>query len=114
MPSVHDQPDWYCDDVLPGRVPVEVVAADEHSLAFRRPTSATGRDRVLVIPRSHVRSLLELDLSEAMPLLRMVQDMARMLTETHGGCQVITNCGDTQHNRHLHWHVVAGPRITDI
>ena len=114
MPEVHDQPDWYCDEVLPGRAPVQVVAQDEHALAFRRPSSATGRDRVIVIPRAHVRSLLELELQEAVPLLRMVQHMARLLTEQHGGCQVITNCGDSQHNRHLHWHVVAGPRETDI
>jgi histidine triad (HIT) family protein len=114
MPGVHDQPDWYCDEVLPGRVPVEVVAEDKHSLAFRRPSVATGRDRVLVIPRAHVRSLLELDPQESVPLLRMVQHVARLLTEVHGGCQVITNCGDAQHNRHLHWHVVAGPGACDI
>jgi len=114
MASVHDRPDWYCDEVLAGRVPVEVVAEDQHCLAFRRPIAATGRDRVLVIPRVHVRSLLELDPEESVPLLRMVQEVARLLTQVHGGCQVITNCGDTQHNRHLHWHVVAGPSVADI
>jgi len=114
MPIVRDQPDWYCDEVLPGRVKVDVVAEDEHSLAFRRPSAATGRDRVIVIPRVHVRSLLELDLQASVPLLRMVQEVARLLAEVHGGCQVITNCGDTQHNRHLHWHVVAGPSVADI
>jgi len=114
VPGVHDQPDWYCDEVLPGRVPVEVVAEDEDALAFRRPSSVTGRDRILVIPRVHVRSLLELDPRSAAPLLRMVQQAARLLTEEHGGCEVITRCGDSQHNRHLHWHVVAGPRETDI
>lgn len=114
MPRVDDQPDWYCDEVLPGRVPVEVVAQDEHTLAFRRPSAATGNDRVIVIPRAHVRSLLELDLQEALPLLRMIQEMACLLTDLHGGCQVITNCGDAQHNRHLHWHVVAGSGTGDV
>ena len=114
MPGLHDQPDWYCDEVLSGQVAVDVVAEDEYSLAFRRPTSATGRDRVIVIPRAHVRSLLELDLQEAMPLLRMVQAVARLFTGTHGGCQVITNCGESQHNRHLHWHVIAGRGMADV
>jgi histidine triad (HIT) family protein len=113
MPGLHDQPDWYCDQVLSGQVAVDVVAEDEYSLAFRRPASASGRNRVIVIPRAHVRSLLELDLQEAMPLLRMVQEMARLLTGMHGGCQVITNCGDSQHNRHLHWHVIAGRGMAD-
>jgi histidine triad (HIT) family protein len=114
MTRLHDQPDWYCDQVLSGQVAVDVVAEDEYSLAFRRPISATGRDRVIVIPRAHVRSLLELDLHEAMPLLRMVQEMARLLTGLHDGCQVVTNCGDSQHNRHLHWHVIAGRGVADV
>jgi len=114
VPSVHDQPDWYCDEVLSGRVAVEVVAEDEHALAFRRASSVTGKDRIIVIPRGHVRSLLELEPQAAGPLMRMVQEAARLLTETHGGCQVITNCGDSQHNRHLHWHVVAGQPAADI
>jgi histidine triad (HIT) family protein len=102
-----DEPDWYCDEVLPGHADIETVAQDEKVLAFRPPRRRPGIDHVIVIPRRHVRSLLELPAEDAGPVIAMVQEVARLLTGLHGGCQVITNIGTEQHNRHLHVHVVA-------
>jgi histidine triad (HIT) family protein len=74
---------------------------------YRPPRRRPGIDHVIVIPRRHVRSLLELPAEDAGPVIAMVQEVARLLAGLHGGCQVITNIGSEQHNRHLHVHVVV-------
>ncbi len=101
-------PDWYCDEVLPGLAAVEVVAEDQHTLTFRPPIPGFGTDHVIVIPKRHVESLLEIEPADITPVLLAVQGAARLLTDLHGGCQVISSCGNEQHNRHMHWHVAVG------
>lgn len=103
-----DEPDWYCDEVIPRLIDVEVVIETEHALAFRPPVPGFGEEHVIVVPKRHVRSLLELDADTARHLLETVQQAARGVVERRGGCQVLTNLGDEQHNRHLHVHVAAG------
>lgn len=107
MATETDKPDWYCDAVLPGRADIEVVAEDEQVLAFRHDRREPGVDHVIVIPRRHVRSLLALPADDVAPVVAMVQRVAGLLTDLHGGCRVTTNIEAEQHNRHLHIHVVA-------
>ena len=106
-----DKPDWYCDEVIPRLIDVEVVAETEHVLAFRPPIPGFGKEHVIVVPKRHVRSLLELDAETATRLLEVAQLVARGVVERQGGCQVLTNLGDEQHNRHLHLHVAAGDGV---
>lgn len=106
-----DEPDWYCNEVIPGLIDVDVVAETEHVLAFRPPVPGFGKEHVIVVPKRHVRSLLELDAETAARLLAVAQGVARDVVERHGGCQVLTTLGDEQHNRHLHLHVAAGDGV---
>ncbi|MCG8922894.1 HIT domain-containing protein [Lentzea sp. CC55] len=104
-------PDWYCDEVIPGRADVEVLVRTANTLAFRPPLPGFGVDHVIVIPIGHVSSLLELDDDLALELLATVKAVARQAVDRHGGCQVLTTLGDEQHNRHLHWHVAVGEGV---
>ncbi len=36
------------------------------------------------------------------------QEVASMVTEDNVACRVITNIGDYQDSKHLHWHIVSG------
>jgi hypothetical protein len=38
-----DRPDWYCDEVIPGRSRVEVLIETEEALAFRPDRPGFGR-----------------------------------------------------------------------
>ncbi|MEU3650286.1 HIT domain-containing protein [Lentzea sp. NPDC034063] len=104
-------PDWYCDEVIPGKVEVEVLARTGNTLAFRPPLPGFGTDHVIVIPTRHVSSLLDLDDELALELLATVKTVAAQAVERHGGCQVVTTLGTEQHNRHLHWHVAVGEGV---
>ncbi|MEU1550668.1 HIT family protein [Nocardia sp. NPDC005745] len=106
-----DEPDWYCAEVIPRLIDVEVLAETAHVLAFRPPIPGFGTDHVIVVPKQHVRSLLELDPVLGAHLLEVVQDVARRIVDEHGGCQVLTTLGNEQHNRHLHVHIAVGAGV---
>lgn len=104
-------PDWYCDEVIPGKVKVEVLAQTENTLAFRPPLPGFGTDHIIVIPTRHVSSLLDLDDDLTIELLATVKKAAAWAIDQHGGCQVLTTLGNEQHNKHLHWHIAIGDGV---
>ncbi len=106
-----DEPDWYCAEVLPGHVAVDVVRETPEVLAFRPPVPGFGTEHIIVVPKRHVRSLLELDADTGAKLLEVVRETAAEVVRRRGGCQAITTMGDEQHNRHLHIHLGVGEGI---
>lgn len=88
-----------------------MVQETEQVLGFRPPIRAFGTDHVLVVPKRHVRSLLELEPELVAHLPQVVQEVLRDVVEEHDGCQILTTLGDEQHNRHLHMHVAAGEGV---
>lgn len=82
-----DEPDWYCSEVIPRAIDIDVVIETEEVLAFRPPIPGFGTDHVIVVPKQHVRSLLELDVAVGAQLLAVVQSAARQVVEQHGGAR---------------------------
>jgi histidine triad (HIT) family protein len=106
------EPDWYCAEVLRGTVPnLEIVHDSAEVLAFRPPRLGFGVDHVILVPRQHVPSLLELELSDASAVLSGLQAVAAELVDLHGGCQVLTTLGNEQRNKHLHFHIAVGEGV---
>jgi histidine triad (HIT) family protein len=103
--------DWYCDEVIPGRVQVDVLLDTPTVLAFRPPRPCFGTEHIIVIPKRHVRSLPELEPDLALDSLAVLKQVSALTVDQHGGCQVLTNLGSEQHNQHLHWHVAAGEGV---
>ena len=50
--------DWYCEDVLSGKLDVHRVYEDDRVFAFHHPWPV-AEIHVVVIPKSHVPSLLD-------------------------------------------------------
>jgi len=98
--------DFYCDEVLAGRVEVERVRETASVLAFHhtRPSYAA---HVMVIPKRHVLSLLEADPADLAQIMEVVQTIAAEVLDEYGACGVVTNLGRYQESKHLHWHIVA-------
>src|SRR6187402_2922212 len=102
--------DFYCDEVLSGRTPVKIVRETGNILAYHH-TRPFWPVHIVVIPKRHISSLLELDLSETgllAELLGAVQQVAAQVVAQHGACRILTNLGAYQDSKHLHWHVAAG------
>lgn len=105
------EPDWYCSEVIPRLIDIDVLVETDHVLAFRPPIPGFGTEHIIAVPKEHVRSLIELEPGLGARLLTVVQEVASGVVAEHGGCQVLTTLGDEQHNHHLHVHIAAGKGV---
>jgi len=102
--------DFYCDEVLSGRTAVKVVAETDDVLAYHH-TRPFWPVHVVVIPKRHVPSLTDLgDADEELlhELLAVVRAVASEVEREHGAARVLTNLGEYQDSKHLHFHVNSG------
>ena len=100
--------DFYCDEVLSGKLPVQVVAESKNVLAFEH-THPTWDIHIVVIPKQHIRQLIEVEdtllFSEMFELICGIIKV-RGFAETN--YKLITNGGSYQTTQHLHFHLVSG------
>jgi len=112
--AVSDSRDFYCEEVLSGRTPVDVVAESERALAFRH-TQPAFPVHIVVISRRHLPEMTELeDWGMLDDLIRLVREVAIGVARDRGGCRIVVNVGSYQRSGHLHWHVIAGEKGEEI
>jgi len=100
--------DFYCDEVLSGRTPVVKVAETDSVLAYHH-TRPFWPVHIVVIPKRHVASLIAIDDERLLlDLLAVARKVAADVVAEHGACRVLTNLGDYQESKHLHFHVISG------
>lgn len=102
--------DFYCVEVLSGKTEVKRVMETENVLAYHH-TRPFYPVHIVAIPKRHVSSLITLEDSDdelILELMGVIRKVAAMVTEEHGACRVITNLGNYQDSKHLHWHIVSG------
>jgi histidine triad (HIT) family protein len=104
--------DWYCEDVLWGKLAVDVVYDDDLVLAFHHP-KPTAEIHVVVIPKEHITSLLDPKARDGDVLTSMItaiQETARKLDLEKSGFYVRSNVAGEGVTPHMHWHIY-GPGI---
>lgn len=87
--------DFYCEEVLSGKTPVNKLIETENVLAFYH-TRPSYQSYIVVIPKKHVGSLLALrqqDTPLLLELMDVVKQVAEQTVDRHGACRVITNLG---------------------
>ena len=102
--------DFYCDEVLSGKTEVRIVAETDNVLAYHH-TRPFWPEHIVVIPKRHVGSLLTIDDDEVpllLELLAVIRQVATKMVAEYGACRVLTNLGEYQESKHLHWHVCSG------
>ncbi len=102
--------DFYCDEVLSGHTPVAKIFENDRVLAYYH-TRPFYEWHIVVIPKQHTDSLLTVDEETLLELLLVIRRIAAQVVAERGACRVMTNLGDYQENKHLHWHIVSGERI---
>jgi histidine triad (HIT) family protein len=105
--------DFYCEQVLSGKTQVEIVEETDNVLAFFH-TRPFYEHHVVIIPKRHIPSLISLTDSDndlLSELLAVVRHVAESTTAKFGACRVITNIGEYQDSKHLHFHVVYGNKV---
>jgi histidine triad (HIT) family protein len=100
--------DFYCDEVLSGKTPFEKVFETDSVLAYHH-TRPFWPTHIVVIPKTHVGSLLTIaDNGLLLELLDVVKRVAAQVVEEKGAARVLTNLGEYQDSKHLHFHVNSG------
>jgi histidine triad (HIT) family protein len=104
--------DWFCEDVLSGKLEIKKVWEDERVLAFYHP-KPKAEIHVVVIPKQHVESLLDplaLDGALLSSMMLAIQNVARELGLDRSGFYVRANAAAEGVTPHMHWHI-RGPGI---
>lgn len=102
--------DFYCEEVLSGRTAVEKVLETEQVLAYYH-TKPFYPVHIVAIPKKHIPSLITVEDEDhdlLMELMIAVKQVAEKVAAEHGACRVITNLGNYQDSKHLHFHIVYG------
>jgi len=104
--------DWYCEDVLSGKLEIQKIWEDERVLAIRHPFPQ-AEIHAVVIPKKHVSSILDplaLDGALLSSMVMAVQAVARELGLDETGFYVRTNAAAPGVTPHMHWHIM-GPGV---
>jgi histidine triad (HIT) family protein len=105
--------DFYCEEVLNGKTPVEKVYETERVLAYYH-TRPYYEVHIVVIPKKHISSLLTLEENDTdllIEILDVVKIVAAQVVAQYGASRILTNLGNYQDSKHLHWHVFYGKQI---
>ncbi len=99
--------DWYCEDVLSGKINVKKIWEDDRVLVFYHPTPSSEHHAV-VIPKRHISSIMDpmaVDNSLLTSMVTGVQRAAVELGLNEKGFYVRTNAIAPGVTPHMHWHV---------
>jgi histidine triad (HIT) family protein len=102
--------DFYCDEVISGKTPVEKVFETNRVLAYHH-TRPFWETHIVVVPKNHVDSLLTLENELLVELMDVVKTVAAKVMGEKGAVRVLTNLGEYQDSKHLHFHVYSGDKI---
>lgn len=102
--------DFYCDEVFSGKTPIEKVLETRNVLAYYH-TRPFWPVHIVVVPKQHVDSLLTVENDLLVELMDVAKQVAAQVLKEHGAVRVLTNLGDYQDSKHLHFHVLSGESL---
>lgn len=107
MPGIED---FYCDEVFSGDTSVEKVFETDDVLAYHH-TRPFWETHIVVVPKMHVDSLLTVENDLLVELFKVIKKVAEKVLVEKGAVRVLTNLGEYQDSKHLHFHVYSGERV---
>ena len=99
--------DIYCDVIVPRTIDISIVKETSTVIAYHH-TKPFWPVHIVVTPKQHVSSLLELEGELQAEILEVVKSVASSVNDEYGACRVLTNLGEYQDSKHLHFHVSSG------
>ncbi len=98
--------------IAKGEIPAKVVSSDERVVAFE-DISPQAPVHVLIIPRKHIATIMELEDGDNDLMGHMVQVAKKIAIEKgidEGGFRLVINCNSDagQAVFHIHLHVLGG------
>ncbi len=104
----------FCE-IVAGRIPAKTAYEDDQLVAFH-DVAPQAPTHVLVIPKRHVTSLVDLTPEDDGLLGAMVRkgrDIAKEMGHGENGFRLVLNCGEDAGYSvyHIHLHLLAGRKL---
>lgn len=101
--------------IVKGEIPSKKVYEDDEVLAFH-DIDPIAKIHILVIPKKHISSLLELkneDKELLSHIFEKINEVAKIVGIDKSGFRVISNVGEDggQSVKHLHFHILGGEKL---
>ena len=99
--------------IVKGEIPSTKVYEDEKVVAFK-DIEPIAPIHILVIPKEHIQSLIELKNDELLVhIFKVIKQVAKETGVSEKGYRVLTNIGEDggQAVKHLHFHVMGGTKL---
>jgi len=106
-----NDPDCIFCKIIAGELPGQIVHEDDRTVAFMDINPAT-RGHLLVVPRQHVRDLMEIDQDDLAATMATAQRMAGRVFERldADGVNLLNSCRAAAWQVVFHFHVHVIPR----
>lgn len=97
----------FCD-IIGEKISTKFTYQDKDLVVFA-DINPKSRVHLLIVPREHIKSFLDLSDKNNLLLTKMIKVIQRIIRDKklEGGYQVIFNGGKYQHIPHLHWHLLG-------
>ena len=101
--------------IISGEIPCDKVYEDEKLIAFQ-DIDPQGPTHILVIPKKHIRSINELELTDkvlAGEILLATKKIAKIMNIDSSGYRTVFNTNDDggQTVFHIHMHIIGGRQM---
>ena len=106
--------DFYCDFVLNNKINVKKEIETENVLAFYH-TKPNWTFHIAIIPKQHIRMLSDLnDMAIMNEIFSVAKDLIEKYKLNDSNYKIVTNGGEFQDSKHLHFHLVSGSPIKNF
>ncbi|OGY09621.1 MAG: hypothetical protein A3D24_03945 [Candidatus Blackburnbacteria bacterium RIFCSPHIGHO2_02_FULL_39_13] len=108
--NISGSKDFYCDCdfVFNGKVEVQKEEETERVLAFRH-TKPSYEFHVVIVPKEHIPNLLNVEnFSLIQEVFQIAQKLIKKYELDKTNFRIITNGGEYQDSKHLHFHLISG------
>lgn len=105
--------DFYCEEALSGKTPINTVYESDTVLAFHH-TKPVYEFHLVIIPKEHIQDLTKLEERHneiLIEIVKVAKQIAKDFNFDTEGVRLITNMGTFQDTPHLHFHVVSGKSL---
>ncbi len=96
--------DFYCDFVLNQKISIDKIHETNNVLAYKH-TNPSWPIHYVVIPKQHIKDIYSCPNWLITELIDVVRKVALKVEAKYGACRILTNIGNYQDSKHLHWHL---------
>ena len=103
--------DYYCDFVFSGKIKVKKIRETPKLLAYHH-TKPSWEKHIVIVPKEHVKTLMLLKDKDLIgEIFEMAREIIKEMSLDKTNFRIITNGGEFQDSKHLHFHLVSGKEL---